>query len=425
MKAPIKTLGFSVVLIFSLLTISTSASAIKFSKVVFFGDSLSDMGNNQSGFSDQAPDTNKVPDGNGGYISGEVWAVAFVRNLQNDGLLESTSTGDIKPSIYYDENIEIKPNDSVDYAYSGDPSNGYPLGGHGGHVIQYHKVMQGNDGCVDAINESGTNALCGVRNRVRNFTNTKTVDPNALYVIWAGSNDIEQNLGAGLAKEVADGDIIDPNASNSVAELTVLQATNSIIASILELSKHHAKYFMVINLPNIGYTPQGYYLNNLYAQIHANDPSQKNVINELFTVLTNGFNDQLKKTLDATHFPNPVVIYQPDINGLFKMARNGEIKPFASGMFNKDPVYAWTTICCTNKVDAAGDVPPDYNPKECVPQDGAAMLCLPSSPQTGNYLFYNAIHPTTCVHKYLAKYFESYLPGGKAFNPNENLCLAG
>lgn len=273
------------------------------------------------------------------------------------------------------------------------------------------------------------------KNRVNDFvTHTNPfqfVDPNALYVIWVGPNDIQQNLGPALQAQVQDGEVIDPNANNQTATNTVQTAVMNITSSISILTLKGARYFAVYNLPNLGFTQQGYGLNYLYNHDprHANDP--KDAIKQLFTNLTNGFNGALKTSLNNLQSYHPgITIIQPDINTLFNQLRDGEIAAFpasSENIVNKEPVLQWYEICCPNNGSEF-----DYDPTQCQtaqqnPICSGSMPVLPASAGGGHYLFFNAIHPTTCAHRYIAAFASAAVEqvfsiNPKPFDPKMDLC---
>lgn len=404
----------------SLIFLSTNLLAKpQYSRVFFFGDSLSDIGNNIDGLGDQAPITNFIKDGDT-YKPGYTWVVPFAQHLKADGFLVSDH---VVASRLADLNISINPSDNIDYAYTGDPSDGYSFNGHN-YIIQFHKLDHENDGCVSDHTSPDTNDLCGAKNRIREFVNETvakngTLDSNALYVIWIGPNDILQDLGRQLEQDLENGKIIDPNTyQHEQAIKTILHINSSIGYAVSNLSRYGAKHFVIINLPNLAITADGYLLNLIYNGMHPDQP--QDVIKTMFTDLTNNFNAQLKTNLDNMQQSLSVDIVQPDISKLFEIMRLGQLAAFPASSFtvNKDPAISWVMNCC----DGENDTYPTYNPNSCHVDD-QCMGGIPKLPNNeGHYVFFNGIHPTTCVHKYVAAFVESYLPGAAPFNPSVNLC---
>ncbi len=390
-------------MVFLFATFASHAKSVAhpiFSKVIFFGDSLSDVGNNQDGASDNSPETNKLPDGNGGYRPGDVWVVPFVNYLYQQGYLASENAMTIRPSIWFDQNKEINPAESIDFAYSGDPSGGYDSNN---QLTQIHPLKGANSACISSRNIDpstlGMNAYCGVLNRADHFLkNSKInhyVDPNALYVIWVGPNDIEQQMTPELMNEIGNG-YLDLATLNALAGKVIRLTIFSIVETVEDLKNSGAKYFVVINLPNLAYTPQGFLLNEIYTAM----TEQPDVINQLFKTLTDNFNSALATQLAYTNFP---YITQPDLTTLFNLIHDGEFQAFPPTSFsvNKTEIHSWKEMCCINYLDTQ-----NYDPRACNPQSDAGSLCSGPMPKLANgqgyYAFYNSIHPTTCADQYIA-----------------------
>lgn len=76
----------TLIILFGIFTITNFAQAKPvFSKVYFFGDSLTDVGNNHDKLLDQAPITNKELDNSGKYVNGAVWVEPFLEFMRKDG----------------------------------------------------------------------------------------------------------------------------------------------------------------------------------------------------------------------------------------------------------------------------------------------------------------------------------------------------
>jgi outer membrane lipase/esterase len=71
-------------------------------------------------------------------------------------------------------------------------------------------------------------------------------DPNALYALWGGANDIFQQLGAFSAGAI----------TQTQLQTNVLGAATAEIGQIARLQAAGARYIVVFGLPNIGATPQ-------------------------------------------------------------------------------------------------------------------------------------------------------------------------
>jgi phospholipase/lecithinase/hemolysin len=170
------------------LALAPSASA-QFSNAYYFGDSLSDTGNvyAATGFT-QPP----APYFNGRFSDGPVWVETLSAGL---GLPASTSTA----SLLGGNN----------YAWGGARTGG-------GSIPSLLVQVSGFTGAAGAL------------------------DPNALYVVVAGGNDMRDARSAGAAAI--------PAAAQAAADN--LQTALSLLAA------DGAKYVLVANLPDLGATPE-------------------------------------------------------------------------------------------------------------------------------------------------------------------------
>lgn len=417
------------------LTVFNSALATpkpQFSKVYFFGDSLTDNGNNRDGLLDQAPVTNKAKNSQSQYSDGPVWAQTFVELMKQDGMLSPAATvkvwaiGDIK-----NFSQDVKAGDSVDFAYSGDPSGGVDfLDGK-----TYHPSVLGkqtlNFRCLHRlvfITKPTENDLCGMYNRITNSAINHDLDKDALYVIWIGANNIQQSpLVAGILTVDYLSHKVDPNDPAIIGAAGVLggEIASNISASIkMLIEKKGAHNFLVVNLPNIGYTPLATTFDSIYA---GKNQGQHGIVIQLLNNITTQLNANMAAAVQniAKAYPG-VTIYQPNINDMFDAMRRGDIVAFpkSSAPVNVDPVLAWDQTCCANQFM------PNYTPEKCKPATGKEGVCNHDHPgsialpnNNGYYTFFNYVHPSTCAHHYLARFLETYI-GNISFEPYEkiNLC---
>ncbi len=80
--------------------------------------------------------------------------------------------------------------------------------------------------------------LWGLQQQVDSYLeNTKSADPNALYIVWAGGNDFL-------------GDISDPQE-------TITTAITNLVTTVAKLRQHGAQHLMVANMPDLGKSPRG------------------------------------------------------------------------------------------------------------------------------------------------------------------------
>lgn len=174
------------------------AHASEYNSVTFFGDSLTDGGyfspitqgqlqNAESGQFTTNPDN--------------TWATSFAEQLGSEAVantLNGEQTG-----------------------------NNYAIGG----ARAGEDVSNNSFGISVPIDSANT--------QVNDYLSNNTVDPNGLYVVWAGANDLS------AAAE-------DPSNAQSI----IGAAVGSQIASINTLKDSGANYILVPNVPDIGLTPR-------------------------------------------------------------------------------------------------------------------------------------------------------------------------
>jgi outer membrane lipase/esterase len=181
------------------------------------------------------------------------------------------------------------------------------------------------------------------------------VNPNALYAIWAGGNDLLQAGAAGVA------------------------SANDVAAQSARLRGAGARYVAVFGLPNLGLTPG------------AQAGGAAGVA--LQTQASAGFNITLFNALAAT---NQRVI-PVDV---FSMLNEVAASPAAFGFTNT------TGVAC-------GAFPPfsaGGNSQFCT----GSTLVPGATPN--NYLFADSIHPTTGAHAIVADLFKSLIDGPNAYS---------
>lgn len=176
------------------LGISPIASAKElFDNFYFFGDSLSDMGNNT------------VTDGGAPVTSpgGSTWTNDFANNF-GGGSSASNNGGN-------------------DYAYAGAQTSG-----------------NNPNGTPVTINGQ-TNS--GVTGQISTYLAGHRADPRAIYSIWAGANNIEEGFYEYVLGQLSDLSAI------------VLNGTADLDQAVRMLHNAGAKYIMVFNLPDLADTP--------------------------------------------------------------------------------------------------------------------------------------------------------------------------
>ena len=182
----------------ALLLLLTAAHAGPYTKIYAFGDSLSDVGNI---FTLSGGTTPLPPYYNGQYSNGNVWLQTLASQAGLAPLVPSLLPG------------------GTNFAYGGAQS---------GQTL-FHTA-----GLSDVVGASG---------QIAQFQ-TKygpAADPNALYTIWIGGNDL-----LGL-----------PGSATQVQVQTLaVQTVGNIDSAIVTLAAMGAKKFLVVTLPDVGKTPQ-------------------------------------------------------------------------------------------------------------------------------------------------------------------------
>ena len=176
---------------------------------------------------------------------------------------------------------------------------------------------------------------------------TPTLNPNAVYAVWIGANDIFVNVSAAGAGLIS--------ASQLQANITT--AATDTLAQIARLRDAGAKRIMVFNLPDIGRTPLG-----------------KSTPTAPFSALSGLFNSTLQAGLTSLN----VDIIPMNMFGLFNEVI---ANPASFGLTNV------TTPACTTA-----------SALNCT----AATLVAPNAGQT--FAFADGVHPTPAGHQIIADY---------------------
>lgn len=277
----------------SSLLFSPKASALDYEEIYIFGDSLSDTGRAFE-WTDGASPPNP-PYFNGRFSNGPVWAEYL----------------------------------AVDMGLSFNPDNNFAFGG----------ATTGFDNIV----YTGSS---GLQQQIDSFTTTQTsVNPNALYIVWAGGNDYINYFFGGK-----------PNPSEVVDNLS---------EAVSSLADSGSQNIMVFNMPNIGSFPVANY-----------DPETS----KIFEDFIQDHNSDLDNTLDrlSEELDPSVNLISFDVNSLYDriIAEPTE--------FNLSNV---TDYCISPDLSV---VPVDVPEK--------SIKCLPEQ-----FLFFDAFHPTTATHEVIGE----------------------
>jgi outer membrane lipase/esterase len=187
--------------------------------------------------------------------------------------------------------------------------------------------------------------------QVQNFLQNGAVNSNALYSVWAGSNDVAFQLGLAAAGAITPAQIPGNLAT----------AATQLVQQVATLNAAGARYIIVFNLPDLGKTPDGVASGQGAA----------------ITALSSLFNSTLSAGLDSLH----IDLIRLNVFGLLNEAI---ANPAAFGFTNVTAPACTTprALFCTS-----------------------ATLVAPNAAQT--YLFADGGHPTTAGHQVLADYAAS------------------
>jgi len=280
------------------------ALAGPYSKLYVFGDSLSDIGNVASASFGIYPGQYYW---NNRFSNGPVWVESLDIGLGLPPLVRSTISG------------------GTDFAYGGAQTSG--TGGLDGIFIK------------------------DVDEQINQFLprSTSTADPNALYVVFAGANDLING------------------------QTNVNVPVNNLSQDLGRLAAAGARQFLVPDLPLLGYTPK-----------FNGNPSTFASYNTLSTQFNTSL-DTMLDNFEAGHAT--LTVHRLDVAALFSQAI---ADPAAFGLTNVSDSAAPGLV--------AGDS--SYN----------TSLIVPNPNQ---YLFWDDLHPTQTVHAELAQYAleQLMLPG--------------
>lgn len=283
-----------------------AAVAGPFTQLVVFGDSLSDVGN----IDQVTPSFFKFPGPfyyDGRFSNGPVYVEALATGLGLPPIVHSQSGGS-------------------NFAYGGAKTFG--TGGLEGIYIR------------------------DIDEQVTEFLATPAADPNALFVVYAGSNDL---VGG---------------------ETDMSIPVNSLAEDIGRLVADGARKFLVPNLPLLGHTPRYNGLNGMPNML------------DTFNMRSQQFNTALSTMLDALEAGNPdLTIFRFDVAALFSQAL-------------ADPAsFGLTNVI----IPAAQGLEP-----------GASSCdACEFAPNAHEYMFWDDLHPTATVHAILAeRALELFFPPG-------------
>ena len=311
--------------------IASGASAQSFSNVIVFGDSLSDSGN-------IAP-TRSLPAGNSfttnpDPVAAEIVAEAFGANPN-----PSSARG---------------PN----FAWGGacmNPDAAQPCS------IEYSAVP---------------NIAAQISSHLTPRSNQ--ADPNALYMIWGGANDIEQSIEQRFTQNLAG--LADPQTRAATTALVLaaiqadtLAAATANAAHIVRLKQAGARNLVVYNMPDISLTPAA-------VAAEASIPN--------FRAIASGMSNAYNQVLYGGMRASEDGIIPINVVGLFAEVA---ADPDTHGITNPPPM----TACTLPSVSAVACVPEGTVP-------AGATLPTWASGNNRNHLFADARHPSGVGHEMIA-----------------------
>ncbi len=326
-----------------------SASALKFnaiSQVYFFGDSLSDSGFNN--FINALSIPSKAPTFTtyGGYT----WAQYVARDVKGFTL----------PTLYP---APLAGPDTI--TNNTTPTNGPS----GGAVVP---VLTGVDyACGGSTTNStgfGVPWAPSLVQQVTKFLSDQpsSLDPNAVYFIWSGANDIFTALAS------------IPTPTQLQLLQTVNTAAINIANQVSRLAARGAKRFVVISLPSLGSTP-------FALELAQADPAIPGTLKNLSFTYDSMINAQLGRIIKTQH----VKVLYIDVYTLL------------------DSVIATTKAGKPYVINGMSFKFVNYNTPACGSAPGAALTCPSSAPT--DYVFADNVHPSDMAHRIISLYVENQI----------------
>ncbi|MCY7304693.1 MAG: PEP-CTERM sorting domain-containing protein [Rhodoferax sp.] len=199
--------------------------ATPYSGLVIFGDSLSDTGNVLSLTKNTAFPFPNFPGAAGRFSDGKVWTEYLAEGL---GLANAA-----KPANLYHDAANTF-------------NNVVAIGALGGSNFAYGGARTGLGGSAGATTGLGSQ-LVNWNGSLFGTSLTRAADPNALYVVVAGANDLRD-----ARSSFATGSAADTLARFGAANA----AASNVVNSLNLLASAGARNFMISSLPDLGKTPE-------------------------------------------------------------------------------------------------------------------------------------------------------------------------
>ncbi len=194
-------------------------------------------------------------------------------------------------------------------------------------------------------------------------------DPNALYSVWFGANDIFTQLEGLLG-----GTITQAQLSANIAS-----TANAEVGQVARLQAAGARYVLVFAIPDIGVTPA-----------FATNPATASV-----TAISSGYNTTLFNGLRASNLS----VIPVDTNTLL-----AEVRANAAA-------FGFTNITTP----------------ACQPIGSSALTCSAANTPAGaanTYLYADPVHPTSAAHAIVADFVKALIDGPNAYSTMAEVPLA-
>jgi phospholipase/lecithinase/hemolysin len=208
-------------------------------------------------------------------------------------------------------------------------------------------------GATTGSKNIGITGLPGLQQQISSFTSTNpSVNPNALYIIWAGLNDYVDSFFVNI-----------PDSTPSVTQV-INQAVHNLSASLTSLVAVGAKNIMVVNLPDLGKFPVA---------------GNNNQVSTLVSNSINIHNSSLTTNLSfLSHQLNPDInIISLDVNSLINRII---ADPEEFGFTN-------VTESCVGNLSV---IPINISLQ--------SVVCNPDK-----FLFWDQVHPTAATHQIIGE----------------------
>mgnify|MGYP003677738118 CR=1 FL=1 len=402
-----------------LLVLSATTVAFKPSKIIVFGDSLSD-----TGYQNSLPFVAKIagipwPKGKKTtYTSteygvgdiketGKVWSNYLSSyfnekyHTQNYNNLSETNNKNkpIDPENIY-QNIGVSgDSNGTNYAAGGATTTGIGIQikapFHGRDIILYSPPSLKDQVCqyLDGKKDDNNHFILDAQG---NCQPQEKADPNAQYIIWAGANDLLKfvsNVNKSGQILAPNGGVIQSDQQFKYFGGSIVRSSIINIANEIKLLKHQgAKHIIFINLPDISLTP----LVPILLQTNPQLPQLKEdfyIAVYSFSALANSYISNAGEGIDLKMLRTDLLLgkiisnKQIFIYGqrfIFDNVKNSACTP-------TNDVWSKTAITCNPIIDA----------------DGAVKNPLPLG-----YVFEDSVHPTSRVHAVLAAAIEQCINTG-------------